>query len=131
MAVCPKYPAIRSLLVTLLNTPFFKIPKFANIEPIILGSVLALAVVFDIFTRNVRPIDLVGVHYAKKELGEEFKAAKHGFKAAKDALKEARKLNKEDLIEYEYQFTNAQGAFNRIKDRIRAAQEEDFLPAKN
>jgi len=103
----------------------------ANIEPIILGSVLALAVVFDIFTRNVRPIDLVGVHYAKKELGEEFKAAKHGFKAAKDALKEARKLNKEDLIEYEYQFTNAQGAFNRIKDRIRAAQEEDFLPAKN
>jgi len=103
----------------------------ANIEPIILGSVLALAVVFDIFTRNVRPIDLVGVHFAKKELGEEYKTAKLEFKLAKDALKDAKKLNKEDLIEYEYKYTNAQGTFNKIKDRIRAAQEQEFTGAKN
>ncbi|MDD3107377.1 MAG: sugar ABC transporter permease, partial [Bacilli bacterium] len=51
----------------------------ANIEPIILGSVLLLAVVFDIFTRNVRGIDYVGIHYAKKLYGLEMKEASNAF----------------------------------------------------
>lgn len=99
----------------------------ANIEPIILGSVLALAVIFDIYTRNVRPIDLVGVHYAKQAYGEELSLAKENYHSALKALKEAKRLGKEDIIEYEYSFTLAQGAYNKIKDKIRIAKEEDFI----
>jgi ABC-type xylose transport system permease subunit len=99
----------------------------ANIEPIILGSVLLLAVIFDIFTRNVRPIDLVGIHYAKKAHKDELALLQQNFRIAKAELSEAKKLNKEDLIEYEYKFTNAQGALNKLKDSIRVAKEEDFI----
>jgi len=99
----------------------------ANIEPIILGSVLLLAVVFDIYTRNVRSIDLVGIHYAKKKYHDELVEAKVQFDLATKELKEAKKMNKEDLIEYEYKFTNAQGLYNKIKEKIRVAQEEDFI----
>jgi putative multiple sugar transport system permease protein len=99
----------------------------ANIEPIILGSVLLLAVVFDIYTRNVRPVDLVGIHYAKKEYKEEFKLAKIEYDKAKLELKNAKKANVDNIIEFEYKFTNTQGTFNKIKDKIRVAQEEDFI----
>lgn len=99
----------------------------ANIEPIILGSVLLLAVVFDIYTRNVRPVDLVGIHYAKKKYGNELKAAKENLKLAIKDLKLATKEKKEDLIEYEYKFTNAQGAYNKLNDKIRISKEEDFI----
>jgi len=99
----------------------------ANIEPIILGSVLLLAVVFDIYTRNVRSIDLVGIHYAKKKYHKDLIEAKEQFEIATKELKEAKKLNKEDLIEYEYRFTDFQGQFNKIKEKIRVAKEEDFI----
>lgn len=99
----------------------------ANIEPIILGSVLLLAVVFDIYTRNVMPVDLVGMHYAKKENKEELSRARAEFVKAKKDLREAQKANKENLIEYEYNFTNAQGAFNKIRDQIRVSVEADFI----
>jgi putative multiple sugar transport system permease protein len=98
----------------------------ANIEPIILGSVLLLAVVFDIFTRNVRGIDYVGIHYAKKLYGNEMKLATEEFKQAKLELNEAKKQNLENIIEFEYKFTNAQGNFNKIKEKIRTSKEEDF-----
>lgn len=99
----------------------------ANLEPIILGSVLLLAVIFDIFTRNVRPIDFVGIHYAKKKFGVELKAATEAFHNAKIELKEATRSNAKDVIEYEYKFTNAQGELNKIKDKIRTSKEEDFV----
>ena len=101
----------------------------ANIEPVILGSVLLLAVVFDIYTRNVRPVDLVGIHYAKIEFREEFSTARTEFLLAKKELNNAKKQNSENIIEYEYKFTNAQGTFNKIKDKIRVAQEEDYIKA--
>ena len=99
----------------------------ANIEPIILGSVLLLAVVFDIYTRNVMPVDLVGMHYAKKENKAELSIARDNFIKAKKELRDAQKANKADLIEYEYRYTNAQGAFNKIKDQIRVSVEADFI----
>ncbi|MBN2656074.1 MAG: sugar ABC transporter permease [Spirochaetales bacterium] len=99
----------------------------ANIEPIILGGVLLLAVVFDIYTRNVNAVDLVGIHYAKKEYRDEFAASKINFAKAKAELKAALKENRDDLIDFEYKFTNAQGEFNKIKDKIRGSKEEDFV----
>lgn len=99
----------------------------ANIEPIILGSVLLLAVVFDIYTRNVRPVDLVGMHYAKRENKEELEEARINFKTAARELKEAQRANREDLIEYEYKYTNAQGAYNKIRDKVRGSVEADFI----
>lgn len=99
----------------------------ANLEPIILGSVLLLAVIFDIFTRNVRPIDYVGIHYAKRKYGSELKDSINAFKLAKLELRDATRRNAEDLIEYEYKFTNAQGELSKVKDRIRTAKEEDFI----
>ena len=99
----------------------------ANIEPIILGGVLLLAVVFDIYTRNVNPVDLVGMHFAKKHYKEEFKLDKSNFVKAKAELKVARKENRADLIDFEYKYTNAQGAFNKIRDKIRISVEADFI----
>lgn len=99
----------------------------ANIEPIILGGVLLIAVVFDIYTRNVNPVDLVGIHYAKKQFKEQFKADKNNFAKAKSELKTARNENRSDLIDFEYRYTNAQGAFNKIKDKIRMSVEADFI----
>jgi len=102
----------------------------ANIEPIILGGVLLLAVVFDIFTRNVKSIDYVGIHFAKKLYGNDLKIATEAFKLAKNELKVAEKENKENVIEYEYKFTNAQGTLNKIKDKIKNSQETDFKDVK-
>ena len=99
----------------------------ANIEPIILGGVLLLAVVFDIYTRNVNPVDLVGMHYAKKQYKEELAQDKKNFAKAKAELKVAIKENRADIIEFEYKYTNAQGAYNKIKDKIRGSVESDFI----
>ena len=98
----------------------------SNIEPIILGSVLLLAVVFDIFTRNVRPIDYVGIHFARKLYGMDLRKAKEELSLAKINLKQAINDNREDVIEFEYKLTNAQGAYNKLRDKIRVAKEEDF-----
>ncbi len=99
----------------------------ANIEPIILGGVLLLAVVFDIYTRNVNPVDLVGIHYAKKHFKKELAADKTNFVKARAELKAAKKANRSDLIEFEYKYTNALGAYNKIKDKIRGSVEADFI----
>jgi len=99
----------------------------ANIEPIVLGSVLLLAVVFDIYTRNVRAVDLVGIHYAKQTYQDEFNKAKQELKEAKLALKNAIKESNDQVIELEYKFTSAQGEFNRIRDHIRGSKETDFI----
>ena len=99
----------------------------ANIEPIVLGSVLLLAVVFDIYTRNVRAVDLVGIHYAKRTYKIEYKEATLELKRAQTALKSAQKQGDTQIIELEYAFTSAQGNYNRIRDRIRSAQETDFI----
>lgn len=98
----------------------------SNIEPIILGTVLLLAVIFDIFTRNVREIDLVGIYYAKKLYAAEFRSAKLSLEQAKEALANAKKTNIENILQYEFEVTNAQGNFNRISDQIRTAKEADF-----
>ena len=99
----------------------------ANIEPIILGGVLLLAVVFDIYTRNVNPVDLVGIHYAKKQYKDELAADKRNFIKARAELKVAKKENRSDLIDFEYNYTNALGAYNKIKDKIRGSVEADFI----
>jgi len=98
----------------------------ANIEPIVLGAVLLLAVVFDIYTRNIREVDLVGIHYAKNQFKQEYKEARTELNKAKIALKKAQKEGDLQVIELEYIFTSAQGNYNRIKDRIRGAKEVDF-----
>ncbi len=101
----------------------------ANIEPIILGGVLLLAVVFDIYTRNVNPIDLVGIHFAKKHYKEELAVDRSNLVKAKAELKAARKEDRADLIDFEYKYTNAQGAYNKIRDKIRISVEADFIKA--
>lgn len=98
----------------------------SNIEPIILGTVLLLAVIFDIFTRNVREIDLVGIHYAKQLYEKEYKQAKESLDKAKSALNEAKKANLGNILQYEFDVTSAQGDYNRIDDQIRVAKESDF-----
>ena len=97
----------------------------ANIEPIVLGTVLLLAVVFDIYTRNVRSIDLVGVYYARKKYKDEYIHAMKAYNTARTNLQNA-KMAKKPTLEFEYALTSAQGDFNRIKDKIRNAKSEDF-----
>lgn len=97
----------------------------ANIEPIVLGSVLLLAVIFDIYTRNVRSVDLVGVHYARQIHSKELQKATTAYYQAKRALVKAKSDGKATL-EFEYAVTSAQGEYNRVRERIRNAKAEDF-----
>lgn len=99
----------------------------SNIEPIVLGSVLLLAVVFDVYTRNVRGADMVGMHYAKLEYKEEYKQTKLELAIAKKALNTAKKTGGPEMIEMEYEYTSALGAYNRVKDTIRSATEDQYL----
>ena len=98
----------------------------ANIEPIVLGSVLLLAVVFDIYTRNVRGIDMVGVHYAKRKYKKELITAKNNYIKAKNKLIEAKKKGVSNLLDYEYEYTNASGELGKIRELIRSAKESDY-----
>jgi putative multiple sugar transport system permease protein len=98
----------------------------SNIEPIVLGSILLLAVVFDIYTRNVRPVDLVGMYYAKRYHGDEYIEAKTKLAEAKKELAQAKSDGK-DLIEYEYALTNAETKYSKLKNQIRVAEETDYL----
>ena len=99
----------------------------SNIEPVVLGGVLLLAVVFDIYTRNVRAIDMVGVYFAKVDNRSRLKEAKQNYKGTRKALRKARMQNAENLIDYEYQFMNAEGQLKRIKDMIRGSREDEFV----
>ncbi len=133
----------------------------SNIEPIVLGSVLLLAVIFDVYTRNVRGADMIGMHYAKLENKDELKDAKHKLDEAKHNLEKAKAeekkqiiasyknkineaSNKEDkkalmvelkrekdtnsskIIELEYEYSSALGDYNKIKDTIRSATEDEY-----
>lgn len=98
----------------------------SKIEPIVLGSVLLLSVVFDIYTRNVRPIDYVGIHYASKEHKEELLQAKAAYNEAKKALKDAKDQGVTDLVQLEVTITDTKAALSKIKDKIRTAKEEEY-----
>jgi putative multiple sugar transport system permease protein len=98
----------------------------SNIEPIILGSVLLLAVIFDIFTRNVREVDLVGMYYANQLYNAERRTLEQALRQAKDNLAQAKKNPDDTTLTYELEVTNAQGSYNRILDQIRSAKENDF-----
>lgn len=117
---------VGSVVITSLTNGMALAGVNSNIEPIILGTVLLLAVVFDIFTRNVREIDLVGMHYAKQIYETEYKQAKRSLDNAKSALVEAKKTDLGNILQYEFDVTSAQGDFNRIEDQIRVAKESDF-----
>jgi len=101
----------------------------ANIEPIVLGSVLLLAVVFDIYTRNVRGADLVGMHYAKMKYKNDLNRAKIEQAKVKTELENAKKEGKTNLLDYEYKYTNATAELAKIKELIRSAKEEDYIAA--
>lgn len=97
----------------------------ANIEPIVLGSVLLLSVVFDIYTRNVRPIDYVGIHYAKKIYRDDYDDAYKAYLDAQEGLKTAQESNK-DVVAHELALSDAKTALNKVKDKIRVSKTEDF-----
>lgn len=133
--------AIGAIIIMALTNGMALAGISANLEPIILGSVLVLSVIFDIYTRNVRPIDLIGVHYAKKKYFENYLKAKTEKQKARDNLREAklelRKFRKDGkqehiddhthrIIQLEYELTKKIGDFNRIRDLIRTSKEEDF-----
>lgn len=97
----------------------------ANIEPIILGTILLLAVIFDIYTRNVRPVDLVGMYYARNYHKDDLAKAKIDLANAKSELANAKNKGI-DLIDYEYKLTNAQTNYSKLINEIRVAEEPDF-----
>ena len=99
----------------------------SNIEPIVTGGVLVLAVIFDIYTRNSKAIDLVGVHFATQDLKEEFEQAKIDYKEALANVRLARKEDSTELIHFENEFTRVEGVYNNIKDKIRNAKEEQYI----
>lgn len=101
----------------------------SNIEPVVLGSVLVLAVVFDIYTRNIKETDYVGMVMAKRENIDEYNQTKFEFKSAKKELSEAKKLQLEDIkiVELEYEYTRTLGEYNKVKEKIGNAKETDYL----
>ncbi len=119
--------AIGAVIITALTNGMALAGINANLEPIILGSVLVLSVIFDIYTRNVRPIDLVAVHYSKDKNKAELLKAKQELKEVRQALKKANKEeNEASIITLEYELTRKLGNYNRIRDLIRSSTEEDY-----
>lgn len=100
----------------------------SNVEPVILGGVLVLAVIFDIYTRNVKESDYVGIVLSKRNNKEEFLEIKKEYTLAKAEIKKARKAGMPDLelVHLEYEFTRTLAEYNRIKEIIGNAKEEDF-----
>ncbi|MFP4478831.1 MAG: ABC transporter permease subunit [Candidatus Izemoplasmatales bacterium] len=107
----------------------------ANIEPIILGSILLLAVIFDIYTRNVRPVDLVGMYYAKQVHGEELSQAREELLTAKAELYDAKVAIKEldkakaklEAMEAALKDAESKGDVEKLQDaknKFEAAQAE-------
>lgn len=102
----------------------------SSLEPIILGGVLILAVVFDIYTRNVKETDYVGVVLAKRKYSNEIDEAKLNYMNAKIKVSEAKKtvgFDDKELIELEYELTRTLGEYNKYKDIVGNAKEEDFV----
>jgi len=102
----------------------------SNIEPIVLGSVLLISVIFDIYTRNVRSIDYVGIHYAKLFYKEDLKEA---VKNCEEKLAELKKVQEKqiatpdlDIVDYEIAYINSKNELNNIKEKIKFAKESDF-----
>lgn len=100
-----------------------------DLVQLILGIVLILAVVFDIYTRNVRTIDLVGVHYAKKKYKDEFASAKLEYNKVREKIAQVKKggVSDQELISLEFELTRLQSEYTKYKDLIRNAKEEDFI----
>ena len=101
----------------------------SNVEPIILGGVLVLAVIFDIYTRNVKESDYVGVVLSRRANKEELTEIKKEYLASKKEIKDARKAGIPDLelVQLEYEYTRTLAEYNRIKEIIGNAKEEDFI----
>lgn len=120
--------AVGAVTITALTNGMALAGINANLEPIILGAVLALAVIFDIYTRNVRSIDLIGVYYANIKYRDDYLKARREYYEVQNSLREATSEdNVERVIELEYELTKKQGDYNRVRDLIRSAKEEDFL----
>lgn len=101
----------------------------STMVPIILGSVLVLAVIFDIYTRNVKEVDYVGVVLAKRKYAAELDETKTNYLNAKQQVLLARKtvgFDDKELVELEYELTRTLGDYNKYKDIVGNAKEEDF-----
>lgn len=120
---------VGAIVITSLSNGMAVAGISSSIEPIILGTVLVLAVIFDIYTRNVKEADYLGMYLAKRENLDEYKELKNAYLEAKRNVKTARKSDIEDieLVELEYELTRSQGDFTRIKDLIGNAKEDDFI----
>lgn len=120
---------VGAIVITSLSNGMAVAGISSSIEPIILGTVLVLAVIFDIYTRNVKEADYLGMYLAKRENLDEYKDLKNAYLEAKRNVKTARKSDIEDieLVELEYELTRSQGDFTRIKDLIGNAKEDDFI----
>jgi hypothetical protein len=69
------------------------------------------------------------MHYAKRHFKDEFVEARMAYQKALANLKAAKLENDANVIEFEYEVTNALGALNKVRDKIRIAKEEDFIDA--
>jgi putative multiple sugar transport system permease protein len=117
---------VGALVLTSLRNGMALAGVNANLEPIVLGSVLLLAVVFDIYTRNVSAIDFVGIYYAKQKYRKEYELAVSNYKKLKNDLDIAKKSNSKDIVQVEYRFTKALAELNKIRDNINVAKAEDY-----
>ncbi len=118
---------IGSLVIVSLRNGMSLAGVDSKLEPIVLGGVLLLAVIFDIYTRNIRPIDLIGMHYARQSYREEYQKAKKEHLEAQQTLKEGKNKTGSDLVALEYRVTTTRNTLRKIEDTIRGAKEEDYL----
>ena len=119
---------IGAIVITALRNGMALAGIPSNIEPVILGGVLVLAVIFDIYTRNVKESDYVGMIISRRINKEELVTIKNEYKLAKNEVKQARKdgLSDLELVHLEYEATRTLAEYNRIKEIIGNAKEEDF-----
>ncbi len=113
---------IGSVVIMSLKNGMALVGMNTNYEYIALGTVLLLAVIFDIYTRNIKPVDYVGVSYAKKKYKKEIIELKKTVNVARQNYKFSKKSSDSaKLIEAERILTHALNDYNKLRVKIKSS----------
>ncbi len=114
---------IGAIVIMSLKNGMAQAGMSSNYEQIVLGGVLLLAVIFDIYTRNVKPVDLVALLTARRECREDLHKARLEWREAQEALKEAKMGSDEGkIVSAERRLTETRNTIEQLKNKITNAK---------
>ncbi len=118
---------VGSIVIMSLKNGMALVGLNTNYEYIALGSVLLIAVIFDIYTRNIKAVDYVGVSYAKRQHKAELKKLRAEVVKNKTKYVESKKSgNSTKIVEAEKVLTHSRNEYGKLKFQIKSANAEMY-----